>query len=97
MHVQLAPRRREAVATSRRRTSADSGGERGPGHVAGVEGVEVVVFTWRHDKMMDHQAEVIGLICRHMRPVPDYLFLLAGRTVLIFSLYTLMRTIFDFP
>ncbi len=42
MHVELAPRRREAVAGSGRRAGAVGGGELGPGHIGGVEGVEVV-------------------------------------------------------
>jgi hypothetical protein len=43
VHVELAPRRREAVAESGRRTGGvERGREQGPGHGGGVEGVQVV-------------------------------------------------------
>jgi hypothetical protein len=46
MHVELAPRRREAVFGSGSRTGAVGGGELGPGHIGDVEGVKVVERTW---------------------------------------------------
>ncbi len=43
VHVQPAPRRREAVGASGRRTdAARCGGEHSPVHTGGIEGVEVV-------------------------------------------------------
>jgi hypothetical protein len=49
VHVQQAPRRREAVGTSGRRTArVVCGGEQGPGHGGGVERVQVVEEACRH-------------------------------------------------
>ncbi len=43
VYVELAPRRREAVPASGRRTGGvDRGGQQGPVHGGGVEGVQVV-------------------------------------------------------
>jgi hypothetical protein len=47
VHVEQAPRRREAMARSGRRTAGvGRGGEPGPGHGGGVEGVQVVETDW---------------------------------------------------
>ncbi len=49
MHVELAPRRREAVTKSDRRVGiADGDGNVRPGHDDGVEGVEVVETNWQY-------------------------------------------------
>ena len=66
MHVELAPRRREAVAASGRRTGGVvRGGEEGPAHGCGAEGVQVVevvcgrgvggkwVSGWRGDEPVE--------------------------------------------
>jgi hypothetical protein len=42
MHIQHASRRREAVVASDRRAVDIGGGEPGPDHIGGVEGVQVV-------------------------------------------------------
>jgi hypothetical protein len=48
MHIQLPPRRREAVVASGRRTAgAVCSQQLGPLHGGGVERVQVVEITWR--------------------------------------------------
>ncbi len=62
MHIQQAPRRREAVECSGRRTAGVvRGGEQGPGHGGGVERMQVVKILCRQGDRGRGEGGVINL------------------------------------